>query len=62
MAKMFDDDDLCDDFGSEDERDSEFGLTNEDLGLCPHGAADDEGCDEPGCPGGPAAYDRDDGW
>lgn len=25
---------------------------DEDLGLCPHGATDDEGCDEPGCSGG----------
>lgn len=24
---------------------------DEDLGLCPHGATDDEGCDEPGCSG-----------
>lgn len=25
---------------------------NEDLGLCPHGSTDDEGCEEPGCYGG----------
>jgi hypothetical protein len=25
-------------------------------GLCPHGAADDEGCDEPGCRGGPNGW------
>lgn len=42
----------------EDEFDEEDGLLqdapcDEDLGLCPHGATDDEGCDEPGCSGGP---------
>ena len=34
----------------------------EDMGLGAHGCADDEGCDEPGCPGGPAAYDNDVEW
>lgn len=24
-----------------------------ELGWCPHGATEDEGCDEPGCYGGP---------
>lgn len=33
--------------------DDEDGLSNDDLGLCPHGCSDDEGCDEPGCLGGP---------
>ena len=29
------------------------GLSNADLGWCPHGATEDEGCEEPGCYGGP---------
>ena len=39
--------------------DYEEGLSNEDLGLCPHGCSDDEGCDEPGCLGGPEGFDAD---
>jgi len=37
-------------------------LCNEDLGMCPHGCTDDEGCEEPGCNGGPDGYDGDDEW
>lgn len=33
------------------------GLSNEDLGLCPHGVAADEGCEESGCYGGPEGDD-----
>lgn len=31
--------------------DEDWGLCEEDLGLCPHGSSDDEGCEEPECPG-----------
>lgn len=41
----------------DDEDDDVDALTNEDLGLCPHGATDDEGCEEPGCSGGPEGWD-----
>jgi hypothetical protein len=27
------------------------------FGLCPHGHAEDEGCDADGCPGGMAAWE-----
>lgn len=44
-----DDLDVTDEY--EDLRDDEDGLSNEDLGLCPHcGARDDDGCDSD-CPG-----------
>ena len=36
---------------------SEEGVSNYDLGLCPHGCTDDEGCDEPGCNGGPEGFE-----
>ena len=32
-------------------RGGDAALSNEDLGLCPHGARDDEGCEEIGCNG-----------
>lgn len=51
----FSDEDLEDDVDFEDM--DEDGLSNEDLGLCPHGSTDDEGCDEPGCYGGPEGMD-----
>jgi len=36
-----------------DEERDDNGISNEDWGLCPHGASDDEGCDVEGCCGGP---------
>lgn len=39
--------------------DDEDGLSNEDLGLCPHGAEQDE-CDEPDCMGGPEGWEKED--
>ena len=51
-----DEDYLYDDLVEDDEE----GLSNEDLGFCPHGCTDDEGCEEPGCPGGPAGWQEDD--
>ena len=44
----FDDDELLD-FGD--------APCNEDMGLCPHGSTDDEGCEEPGCYGGSAGFE-----
>jgi hypothetical protein len=56
------DDDLLDDdlgFDLENDFDPDSGFSNEDLGLCPHGCSDDEGCEEPGCMGGPEWEDPD---
>jgi len=44
------------------EPEDDFGLSNEDLGLCPHGCRDDDGCEEPGCRGGPDWDEGDDDY
>ncbi len=41
------------------EESHEEGFCNDDLGMCPHGSTDDEGCEEPGCYGGPDSWDDD---
>jgi hypothetical protein len=37
----------------DDDQYDDQGISNEDLGLCPHGCRDDDGCGIDGCLGGP---------
>jgi len=56
----FDGEDEWDDLEDVDPEDDEENDTQESyrmLGLCPHGCADDEDCDVPGCPGGANGFD-----
>ena len=56
-VSLWDDDE---DLAFDPEDDLEMGVSNEDLGLCPHGCRDDEGCDVPGCLGGPEGMEDED--